>query len=345
MTKRGLGSAMQLARQKSREVAERRRTKAQNELDFFETPSEHILENEQDSAISEDSQIDKQPPTSVHIIQRSEVPAGGDTNDPLENSGGLGMRQRLENAVRSVRQSNVDPSTESSRNGNRFGFRLRGTAKGSEDDGAPEAMDVRNVSIHGTLQDQTHPLGADYLGKELASKRLDCTWFARVKLNDAPLPCTDGNEPPSVDRNSSPIALAVGLVDPLQQENTAATESPPEHFELTAPIHVYRQEPQAGLMDRPVSSVVVPLSSVYALHSSISECVGRLPPPASYHSATPRNESAALPWSLAVAFGLTPLDTVRVTGTLLGGLLRCKQDTGEYSIVPISEYHGEFVLS
>eukprot|EP00977_Amphora_coffeiformis_P005529 scaffold1170_cov174-Amphora_coffeaeformis.AAC.13 len=404
VTKRGLGSAMQIARQKGREVAERRRMRQHDESEMDETPSITLSESEitssepnlwncpactyanngqvlacemcntprkPDQSFGRTGTIEADEPS----VARSRDEATPEPAEFSDSNQRVGMRLRLGNAVRSVRQNNTDTAPESGRSGGRFGFRRRGSqnSDGAQHDGAPEPVTLKQVTVNGPLQDQTHPFGDEYFEAAVVQqKRLDKVWFVRVKVVDgqpvhsgAPSEENFNSLQPNiyaaarsemiqiadVEAKDDTIPLDLGASgttgkESEQKASAEPTEEPDRtlHSEPKAVIEVFRQTEDSGWLDRAVSSVSVSLSAILALHAEISESVGRLPPPASFPDIEPRSQSGSLTRSLGVALGLTALDTVRITGMLLSGLLQYHPDSGEYSVKPISAYHGKCTM-
>lgn len=409
---RGFGSAMQMARQKAgevaekgREVAERRRHRHQNESDATETPSITVTDSSPSSVPSETewscsactfaNNADSSScamcntPRQTATVPQQATPADVSSTDTLHQSATpqqpttstvssfdefvdqsndddaveavddtprVGMRQRLGNAVRSVRQNNADPAVDPSKGGGRFGMRRRSANTPKHED-APEAISVKKVSVIGQLEDHVHPFGESKL-EPVVQKRLDKHWLVRVHiLNPTDAQRVEGKDSESGQEFPTNVAASAdeavenAVVDgddggelageDEQQNSSVKVASDPEPF---IRIDVYSSGETPDWMDRPLSSVTVPLPSVFALHSKISESVGRLPPPASFHTVKERSESGAPTHSLASAFGLTALDAVRITGTLLSGLLRYHPDSGEYALNPLSVYHGTFLI-
>lgn len=285
------------------------------------------------------------------------------------------MRHRLGNAVRTVRQGgNTDGVSDTNRGSAKLGFLRKNPPRNSfaaQHDGAPAAVTLRKVSLDGPLEDHTHPFGDKYVAPAvIPQKRLEKAYFVRVQVKaltqaESSLAQNSDKVQLSQSSQSGPL-LSDGTSDEtgLNPENASSDgvmggitgdsseDTKPQasisvedsNSEAVVRVDVFRQTASSAWKEQPESSITVSLSAVFALHAEISDSVGQMPPPASFATIKPRNKSGSMRHSLAAAFGLTALDTVRITGTLLAGLLRQEPDTGEYKVKSISAYHGKFRL-
>lgn len=287
----------------------------------------------------------------------------------VESNQRVGMRQRLGAVVRTARTSGRESTADPNRGSSRFAFRLHNSTKNPDaagHDSAPSYVALRNIAVAGPLEEQTHPFGEKYLPVVLPQKRLQKNWFVRVKIADLNPTATESPDKVTPERSTQPttgqeeskqervavieeseglfsapaLTMDQGRAVADEDEQRDISEADAVGTDILAKIEVYQQSETAQWIDRPASVVNVPLTAVFALHAEISESVASLPPPATYPSIEPRKESGALRHSLATAFGLTALDTVRLAGTLLSGLLQYEPSSGEYSISRVSPYHG-----
>ena len=401
VTKRGLGSAMQMARQKGkavaekgREVAERRRQRHQEENETLVSQPNVPDESEphstdtshqekawtcssctfcNDSKMLSCAMCDALRPDLLEREDEQEDPSFvAETNDISQQSNddtipkqavvsddtaGLSVRQRLGKAVRSVRQGNTDSASDPDRGTGRFSSR-RVPNSGSKDiieqSGVPEPVTVKRFSVSGPLVEIIHPFGENHLEpSEYPQKRLEKSYLVRVQVVESLSSTVPSLEPckqdllgPSTPNDCESDAPAK-KADRNSLSNIAEAETPADEFRaekpdprLTIIIQTYQRTDTADWTERPCSTVELALSSVFELHSEISECVGKLPLPASFPTLE-RSESGGLGKSLAAAFGLSPLDTVRITGILLSGLLQYQPETGDYSVKSLSTHHGK----
>ena len=249
----------------------------------------------------------------------------------------------------------------------RGSFRRRSGNPAKHED-APESVTVKRVSVTGPLETQVHPFGESYLETHvLPLKRLEKPWFVRVEIilpeaatqvmgkqevNESAKSSDDFQHSSAADMTAqakSEVSNYPEVEELETNEVLAGRDRDPESEKVTeieplVSIFVHCPTENLDCLDRHVSSVATSLASVFALHSEISESIGRLPPPASFSTLKERSESGALTKSLAAVFGLSPIDTVRITGTLLSSLLQYHADTGEFSFTPVSAYHGMYLV-
>lgn len=93
------------------------------------------------------------------------------------------------------------------------------------------------------------------------------------------------------------------------------------------------------MRNRPAAEVETTLYEILHLHTELSESIARIPFGSSSADNDPgRSSTGMMSESLATALGLTALDTVRITGRLLGGLLEnlTREPDSEASLI----YHG-----
>jgi hypothetical protein len=390
VTKRGLGSAMQIARQKGRavaekgrEVAERRRQRHQNEIGASESHSTdanvsdpfETLPGTNDSPASAsetkdtlyDWESSERKEQTLHLpseqtVESSQVPLPDESQPPpgipSDDTSRMSVRERLGNVVKNVRQHTSDSSSLSDRTGGGRFSRLRRSAVRSNDSeehsGAPEPITLKRVTVEGNLVDSIHPFGGHHLELvESPMKRLQKPYFVRAKLFDSAHSKSGPDEladSESLQTDATEAHLQnLNKDTPVVSVKDEDTQAPA--FSLTSPptpeIHVTIQtfervtSEKKGWMEQPCSTTTVPVSAIFALHTEISECISQISPPPCIPTEGQRNQVGGFSQSLSSTLGLSSLDTVRITGTLLSGLLQYHPETGYYTLRQISAYHGK----
>ena len=150
--------------------------------------------------------------------------------------------------------------------------------------GAPDSIKLRNVALSGPLEVPPRLFGDP--GDEtfdMPLKKLEGLWSVRVEL------------PPTTERADS-------IGDEVYR------------------VQVFRGSTEGNYL--PVADIVRKLTDVLTLHTQLSESLSRLPLSSSSMQGEPgRSSVGEMNGSLTKKLGLTALDTVRLTGKLLGGIL------------------------
>ena len=363
-TKSRFGSAIQVAKQKGKNVAERRRR-------LRGTPEVAPLSTESDSpgvsgnpttmglSCSECTFMNVQGATTCQICESplvsdlSDVAAavgdvlaistgastpsdrtptnlgasasefGSVSGSQTEEDGGQrrGMRDRLGAAVRSVRKAT--PGT-------------------GEDESLPTDTDVlklRNISVVHPLPMPVDAIGVTTFDEpEPPLKQLEGHWFVKVapvvsRLDKYGTPAERSPASSSVEEpqansteivdveSSEPQQINDGDGDPDRQLGSPTVDLgdrlvPPVVFQ----VQVFRRSEGGSRVM--MTEFEKPVAEVLALHTALSETIGHLTSTSALASNGTRASSGDTSDSLASAFGLNAVETTKLTGDLLGGLLK-----------------------
>jgi hypothetical protein len=122
-----------------------------------------------------------------------------------------------------------------------------------------------------------------------------------------------------------------------EQSGASCASEPKKRLSFRVKVFQHSTE---TMRNRPVAEVETTLYEVLHLHTELSESIARVPFGSSSAGNDPgRSSTEMMNESLATALGLTALDTVRITGRLLGGLLEnlTREPDSEASLI----YHGK----
>jgi hypothetical protein len=302
-----------------------------------ETPA-HLESSVQDTPDMEDS--------------TPEMEDSGTRPSETEDSGPrLGMRGRLGAAFRNVRRGGTPPrnarrggTPPPAESGRRFGFMSRNapSRQDTEDPsfGVTEAVKLRNISIAGQLTLPTDPFRASgNNAMEVPLKKLEGYWFVHV---DVCLATQGGNRASHLEQKnltddkphpeaSSDRGETEGLPPSTSSQHlTLDTNSADDHANLLGDndsehgvifqIKVVRRL-SAGNQTQIVSELKKSIPDVLAMHTTISESISHLPSSPYSTTELARTPSGDMSKSLASVLGLNAVETVRITGRMLGGLL------------------------
>lgn len=304
VTKRGLGNALSAAKQKTADIAERRRNRlesASNQPDTVQPPpvsSSHadgdawscvactyenpggLLVCAMCSTAKEEGKDDEQLPSSgvdmTTIATESTLECGAED----EPSAAL------------VQEVEEDSKAKEAR----FGF-MRRRKEETSDDGRPAKSKLRNIADDGLLRLPPLPEADSPLDDSIPRKSLAGVWYATVLPLD------------SVEATST----SAHIPGPCSPSSLC--------------IRVFRQNTDTGDMDL-VTEVSRDFAEVLALHASLAESLSRIPsllleddPPI---LGTSRSQSEYLPWTASLRS--SPLATMKATGSLLAGVLQLAPD-------------------
>ncbi|KAL7581501.1 hypothetical protein ACA910_022070 [Epithemia clementina (nom. ined.)] len=357
-TKSRLGSAMQKAREKGRAVAERTRqnrstTQATDyssvgnndwqcpTCTFFNANSNDRCEMCNAARELDNVSRDRASSADNFSLPGSDISDGqvassrrsekfsDDGEGAEENEAKAGMRVRFGAALRSVRGTIRKPQAASD-----------STAAGD-----PGFLRLRDVNLTDPLMDTSTDLFDEDDYEEEILKRLEGHWFVRVKIISLSEQNIFNQQMPATLGAEMQVSTHDGaLSDVLDSSNVPSPAKEPnkvEHRMLS--IGIFQKQQSSG--DAKLHSQIVrEFSDVFSLHTAISECVGRMPAPASYpRQIVPRDDYGTLKRSLAKALGLTALEAVRTTAKLLSGLLEDGMSSGGPQSMPLTDYHAEVV--
>jgi hypothetical protein len=122
-----------------------------------------------------------------------------------------------------------------------------------------------------------------------------------------------------------------------EQSNASCAFEPKNKLSFRVKVFQHSTE---TMRNRPVAEVETTLYEILHLHTELSESIARIPfGSSSAGNDSGRSSTEMMNESLATALGLTALDTVRITGRLLGGLLEnlTREPDSEASLI----YHGK----
>ena len=336
-TKSRFGSAMQIAREKGRAVADRTRqnrstTSAESSVETgpFARPTRQNESSDQNrteppSPATEPSARDRAQSTDNFSLAESDISDGPTSQhrkfseDGMladENEAKPGMRVRFGAALRSVRGTIRKPQNSSDS--------LAASELGS--------LKLRDVSLTEPLDTSSDPLEMGDFPEEIL-KRLEGRWFVRVKIGAKPIDLNFLSE----KREADLLDLSGDKVDKIKNLAQDNTDNKTSHGQV---LNIAIFQSHDSLSEKPHSHVIREISDIYALHTSISECVGRMPPPSYVREVEPRDDHGTLKRSLAKALGLTALEAVRTTAKLLAGLLEDGM-LGNSATVNVTDYHGK----
>lgn len=291
----------------------------------------------------------------------------------------FGIKQRFGAVVRKARKATLDSQRFS--DGLRT---ARQGSSGGVPSGAPNPTKLNKIGLGGPLQTPIHPFGEGGAEtSDIPLKKLEGVWSVRVNIvatpdsqaiGDAastPVPTEIGDDN-AVDSSITAIGSASAncdlsainygedsLVsgdpdnnagdDVLGRPSTETLEVSPSsragvNEEMFFQIHVIQQI--SNSVATPVATTVLKtLPDIAALHTSLSEAVAKLPSYAfDIDLDIGRTSLAEMNENFSIALGLTTLDTVRLTGRLLGGLLDISKREPA-SPFPHTSYHGKIVKS
>jgi hypothetical protein len=144
---------------------------------------------------------------------------------------------------------------------------------------------------------------------------------------------------PGTETSDPELPTRAGTSQYVDGARNSAPYTPEPKNRLAFQLQVFNHRTETT-WDRPVVKVDKTLSEVLQLHTELSESIARVPSSFSdTGKGTGRSSAEMMSASLAAALGLTALDTVRITGRLLGGLL--ENVTTEPDSEASLNYHGK----
>lgn len=245
----------------------------------------------------------------------------------------LGMKQRFGAVVRRAKSMRLDQKVPL---------------------GAPESVRLRNVTVGRALPTPLHPFGKENdTIDNVTLKRLEGLWTVRVRMSPKPSlisnKATDeedilrnnansNNEADAADRQDDehdatlsitasqaevtlPMIITENPDKGSYPNSTSANDSSTENelIESTFEIEVYKHGEK--IVAEKVGNVTKTIPELASLHTALSEAVSRVPF-YKYDSdkGSDRSQSERMSRNVARELGLTTIDTVRLTGKLLGGI-------------------------
>jgi hypothetical protein len=184
---------------------------------------------------------------------------------------------------------------------------------------SPDAVVTTNQTNNASTEDHRESQKNDITEEKTATSTIPNT--AGTEMSDLDLPA---------DTRTSQY------VDGEQSSASCAFEP---NSKLSFRIKVFQHSTET-MRNRPVAEVETTLYEILHLHTELSESIARIPFGSSSAGNDPgRSSTEMMNESLATALGLTALDTVRITGRLLGGLLEnlTRELDSEASLI----YHGK----
>lgn len=287
--------------------------------------------------------------------------------DGGEASRGLG--RRLGDAARSrVGGDGVVISEPGERSGARFSLRRRSdSASIDRVEGAPEPIRMRNVSVGGPLPFPANLIDSgDPLLQTLPTKRLDGNWIVRAEPFSEVISSGEGNDAEASltyvtfdakdERSNSPDPTKEVHTEPsppcvsgdasskstgrVEGVNSLSKEVGPALLEYSVAINVLQQDEAVGsIRFRHVASVKKRVDDVLKLHTDLSEVLS-LAVPFSDDAGDIRPPPREKTESLSTSLGLTALESVRVCGKILAGMM---EETRRNESETLRECCGEFV--
>ena len=233
--------------------------------------------------------------------------------DDIQGGTGVraGMRERLGAAVRNVRKGASVSEDESSVVSNesrkaRSIFRPR-TFQGQQDSDnltivGPDAINLRHISMGRPLLPKMGLSDAPEDAVAVPLKRIHGNWRVQVVAVVDKLNVTAPE-----DSNQESITCTPGTLEPERG--------------LLFTIKVSRQNAMPNNTEV-LSEFQTNGPNVLALHTAISECISCLPSSPYYNIDSSRTSAGDMGDGLASTLGLNAVETVRVTGKLLGGLVK-----------------------
>ena len=295
------------------------------------------LEDTPDHASGEQLQHE----VSSHVPnEKSSLQQGSDAPRTVAGNEGHGIKL-TEDALSSISHNQKSGASESN-----------GTMDSGEVTG-PTSIRLHSVKLGGLLPMPSHPIHGDVLGRSpMPSRRLDGCWLVRVEPISMIKPVSEDSTSPSDDGEIG-LEQANKEHDGARQDN-GSPEGREEAVPKTADSNIAVNQSVGRLPSREfvsldtafrvqvlrgsnagdfkhVADVHRSTSEVLDLHTTISELLGT---PANIHlydsKEEPRTEHMSE--SLASILGLSVLDTVRLTGKLLSGILEVSEgrDTHEF---------------
>lgn len=244
------------------------------------------------------------------------------------------VTQRFGAAVRSVRR----PETRSG------GFSMRRPGNQGFPDGSPDPIKLRNVKLSGSLPTTPHPIhgGAQEVPK-MPSKRLEGLWTVAVLVDRTEADATsttgpgvslvtipeknDSHENQAKDdlEGGRPLSTADQSADrKLSEEQTniqpeIAEPKQPLRLETVFTISVSHRSMQDSALAK--SSVSRTYADVLDLHRKVSQSLTQDISSLFLNGEERRSKRGELGTVASTYFGLSPLDTIRMSARLLSGLL------------------------
>lgn len=280
-----------------------------------------------------------------------------------------GIRERLGTAVRSVRKGaatlpddETGSSVESGKT--RSIFRPR-SLQGGQDTGensvgsGAEVIKLRNIRITGSLATETDPFGKPQIATIQPLKQIEANLFVEVTVRNKDTASRNQmrdsakgeqvqtedsthvgfqfrsdeavHEAPATDRAHSKRKAG-------DQPDSAAIEVEAEQLPRFQ-LQVFRQGLEGSEVEL-IAEIEKDIVSLLSLHTAISECVAQLPFSAYCDYYPSRTTSSDMSNSLASTLGLNAVETTRITGRILGGLMaESLRDESKLLSSQTCEYH------
>jgi hypothetical protein len=208
------------------------------------------------------------------------------------------------------------------------------TGNSDEGAGAREAIEANQTLISSQFSDAvvtTNQTNDDSTEDHQESQENDLT--EQIPATST-MPSTAGTEMSDLDL---PADTRTSQYVDGEQSSASCTFEPKNKLSFRVKVFQHSTE---EMRNRPVAEVETTLYEILHIHTELSESIARIPFGSSSAGNDPgRSSTEMMNESLATTLGLTALDTVRITGRLLGGLLEnlTREPDTEASLI----YHGK----